>query len=96
VREAFGHLKAIGATGEAVAFIKDACGGLPGMSFSNDAEVVDAYGVVTAATLKPESFSEVLKMVKGAKNFLDAYTYEISQHRNFDRELAGLSQMVAY
>jgi catalase len=96
VREAFGHLKAIGATGEAVAFVKDACGGLPGMSFSNDAKVVNAYGVVTVATIKVESFKEALEMVKGAKNFLDAYTYEISQHKNFDRELAGLSQMVAY
>lgn len=66
------------------------------MSFSNDTDVVNAYGVVTVATLKAESFSEALKMMKGAKNFLDAYTYEISQHKNFNRELAGLSQMLAY
>lgn len=96
VREAFGHLKAIGATGEAVALVKDACGELPGMLFSNGAEVVDAYGVVTVGAVKADSFREALKMVKEAKDFLDAYTYEISQHKNFDRELAGLSKMVAY
>jgi catalase len=35
-------------------------------------------------------------MVKGAKDFLDNYTFEISQHRNWQRELDGLSIQVAY
>jgi catalase len=95
VREAFGHLKAIGATGEAVQFIRDACD-LPGMEFSTTSEVVDSYGVVTAAQVKPESFKEVLKMARGAKEFVDAYTFAISQHKNFDRETQGLNAMVAY
>ncbi|KAF1988580.1 catalase-domain-containing protein [Aulographum hederae CBS 113979] len=95
VREAFGHLKAIGATGEAVAFVQDACA-LPGVQFSSAGDVVDSYGVVTASQVKPESFKETVKMVKGAKDFLDAYTFAISQHRNWDRELEGLSSMVAY
>ena len=51
VREAFGHLKAIGATGEAV---------------------------------------------NGAKDFIGAYNFAISQHWNFDREMDGLSSMVVY
>lgn len=95
VREAFGHLKAIGATGEAVAFVKDACD-LPGMKFSSSSDTVDSFGVVTAGQIKPESFKEAIKMVRGAKEFLDAYTYAISQHKNFDREIEGLSSMVAY
>jgi catalase len=95
VREAFGHLKAIGATGEAVAFVKDACA-LPGVSFSESHDVVDSYGVVTASQTKPESFKEAIQMVKGAKEFIDAYTFAISQHRNFDRELDGFAEMVAY
>jgi catalase len=95
VREAFGHLKAIGATGEAVQFVRDACD-LPGMSFSTSGDVVDSYGVVTAAQVQPDSFKEAIKMAKGAKDFIDAYTYAISQHKNFDRELEGLSSMVAY
>jgi catalase len=95
VREAYGHLKAIGATGEAVDFVKLACG-LPGMEFSSSSEVTNSYGVVTVGNVQPESFKEGLKMVKGAKDFIDNYTFEISQHRNWQRELDGLSVMVAY
>ena len=97
VREAFGHLKAIGATGEAVKLVKIACE-VEGMQFSSQGshEVVDSYGVVTTGQAKPESFRETLNMVKGAKDFIDAYTFAISQHKNFDREFDGLSSMVAY
>lgn len=94
IREAFGHLKAIGATGEAVKFIKDACD-LPGMEYSTSGETVDSYGVVTAQ-VSPQSFKETIQMAKGAKDFVDAYTFAISQHKNFDRELQGLNAMVAY
>lgn len=95
VREAFGHLKAIGATGEGVQFVRDAVD-LPGMEFSTSADVVDSYGVVTAAQVQPESLKEAVNMVKGAKDFLSAYTFAISQHKNWDRELQGLNAMVAY
>jgi catalase len=95
VREAYGHLKAIGATGEAVDLVKLACE-LPGMEFSTSSEVTNSYGVVTAAKIQPESFKETLEMAKGAKDFIDNYTYEISQHKNWQRELDGLSVMVAY
>ncbi|ORY15746.1 catalase [Clohesyomyces aquaticus] len=95
VREAFGHLKAIGATGEAVSFVKDACQ-LPGVSFSENATVVDSYGVVTANQAQTVSFQEAVKMVKGATDFLGAYFFAISQHKNFERELKGFSSMVAY
>jgi catalase len=98
VREAFGHCKAIGATGEGVALVKMACE-IEGMIFSvgDSGEVVDSYGVVTAAGLgTPTGITEALKMVKGAKTFLEAYAFNISQHRNFERELHGLTSMVAY
>lgn len=95
VREAFGHLKAIGATGEAVGFVKHAVD-LPGMEFSTSADVKESYGVVTASQVHPESWSETLKMAQGAADFVSAYCFAISQHKNFDRELAGLNAMVAY
>ena len=97
VREAFGHLKAIGATGEGINLVKAACE-VDGMRFSaaGSHDVVDSYGVITAGNAKPESFRETLDMVKGAKDFIDAYTFAISQHKNFDREMDGLSAMVAY
>ncbi|PPJ61255.1 hypothetical protein CBER1_06732 [Cercospora berteroae] len=95
VREAFAHLKAIGAVGEAVDFVRDACE-LPGVEFSTSDAVTDSYGVVTAAKVQPNSFKETISMAKGAADFVDAYFYAISQHKNFDRELAGYPQMVAY
>jgi len=99
VREAFGHCKAIGATGEAVRLVQAACG-VEGMMFGAEkgGDVVDCYGVVTAGGIGdgPGSVKEGLKMLKGAKNFLDAYAFNISQHRNFLRELDGLTTMVAF
>lgn len=95
VREAFGHLKAIGGTGEAVSFIKDACA-LPGVQFSESSGVTESYGVVTAQAAQPESFSEAFKIAKEAKDFVGAYFFAISQHKNWARELDGLSSMVAY
>ncbi|KAF2787870.1 catalase-domain-containing protein [Melanomma pulvis-pyrius CBS 109.77] len=95
IREAFGHLKAIGASGEAVQFVRDACD-LPGMEFSTSGEVVESYGVVTVGQVNAEGFKEKVEMAKGATNFVAAYTYAISMHKNFDRETDGLSTMVAY
>lgn len=96
IREAYGHCKTIAATGEGVALVRDACD-LPGMQFSTSAEVVDSYGVVTASGLgSSDGVMEAAKMVKGAKTFLDAFAYNISMHRNFDRELDGFTSQVAY
>lgn len=95
VREAFAHLKAIGAVGEAVQFVRDACE-LPGVEFSTTNAVTDSYGVVTAAKVKPDSFTEAVKMTKDAVDFVGKYFYEISQHKNFERELKGFPQMVAF
>jgi len=96
IREAFGHCKAIGATGEAVSLVREACG-IEGMFFSTNVDVVDSYGVVTAGGIGDVStVKDALNMVKGAKNFVDSYAFNISQHRNFKRELDGLTQMVAY
>jgi catalase len=97
VREAFGHLKAIGATGSAVAFVQKAIG-VEGMVFSGSGEIVDCYGVVTAGGLgdKPHSVKEGLDKVKGEMKFVDTFAFNISEHRNFQRELDGINDMVAY
>jgi catalase len=95
VREAFGHLKAIGGTGEGVSFIKQAVE-LPGMEFSTSGDVVNSYGVVTAAKVEAEGLKQAVAMAKEAKDFLSNYLFAISQHKNFERETAGLNQMVAY
>lgn len=96
IREAFGHLKAIGATGEAVELIQLATGSLPQLQLSSASEAQESYGVVTLAQVSPESFGETINIAKEVKNFVDNFFFQISQHRNWDRELDGLSTMVAY
>ncbi|KAF5352195.1 hypothetical protein D9758_009253 [Tetrapyrgos nigripes] len=94
LREAFGHLKAIGGTGEAVGLLQTAFG-LPGVEFSSDGSVSSSYGVVTIGK-RPEGFMEAVKIAKEGSSFLEKFFYEISQHRNWDRELDGLNAQVAY
>ncbi|KAE8354754.1 catalase-like domain-containing protein [Aspergillus coremiiformis] len=97
--ETFGHLKALGATGEAAAFIKEALGPAVDVKVatSDDPQPVEWYGVVTAGKIqKPESFKEGVQIVKDAKNFIGTFFYQISQHRNYKRELDGLTSAVAF
>ncbi|KAG8629628.1 hypothetical protein KVT40_003493 [Elsinoe batatas] len=95
VREAFGHLKAIGATGEAVKLVQDAAA-LPGIQFSQSGDVVNSYGVVTAAKVEESGLKEPAQIVKSGKSFVEQFFFAISQHKNFDREMDGLNEMVAY
>lgn len=91
--EAFGHLKALGATGEACDMIKHVLGKTLDIRLSTptSAEPVEWYGVVTAGTQKPESFKEGWEVAKAAKDFVSQFFYQVSQHRNYQRELDGLS-----
>ncbi|KXX78173.1 Catalase-1 [Madurella mycetomatis] len=95
IREAFGHLKAIGATGEAVDLVNKTVA-LPAVTVSDSGDVRDSYGVVTLRDVKPESLNEAVTIAKGAKGFLESFFWEISQHRNWDREMAGLHSQVAF
>ncbi|KAK0717576.1 catalase-like domain-containing protein [Lasiosphaeria miniovina] len=95
VRESFGHLKAIGATGEAAALVQNAIA-LPQITASVSGDVVERYGVVTIGQVKPTNFSEAVTIAKGAKGFLESFFYAIAQHRNWDRELDGLNTQIAY
>ncbi|KAL1889077.1 catalase 1 [Sporothrix stenoceras] len=85
LREAFGHLKAIGATGEGIALIEEALHGVPSIQLSTveeGGELAQSYGVVTAPS--------------PSKEFVTTFFESIAQHKNFDRETDGLSTMVAY
>lgn len=97
IREAFGHLKTIGGTGEAVQFLNKAIQ-LDEVSLSSDSntDVVESYGVVTLKSVQPESLKEVVNVAKNAKGFLEQFIYQMSQHRCWQRELDGLNTMVAY
>ncbi|KEY72471.1 hypothetical protein S7711_05146 [Stachybotrys chartarum IBT 7711] len=95
IREAFGHLKTIGATGEAVDLVNKAVQ-LPEVQTSADNEVRESYGVVTLRKIAPESLSEVVDVVKNDRGFLERFVVSLSSHRNWQRELDGLSTQVAY
>ncbi|KAI5855069.1 catalase [Durotheca rogersii] len=95
LREAFGHLKPIGGTGEAVQLFQLAFP-IPEIRVSTDSRPVESYGVVTMSKAAPDRLREAVDIVKEGTGFLDKFWYQISQHRNFDRELAGLNARVAY
>lgn len=95
LREAFGHLKPIAATGEAVDFVNKAVQ-LPQVHTSSNHEAMESYGVVTLRNAKPDSLGEVITVAKEGKGFLEKFVYAVSQHRCWQRELDGLSTMVAY
>ena len=80
---------------EGVELVKDACG-IQGIELSSGENVVDSYGVVTTKEPERKKFKEIVELKKDADNFVDAYAYAISQHKNFQREMDGLSAMVAY
>lgn len=94
VREAFGHLKAIGASGEGVELVKLAVT-LPEITVSS-ADVMESYGVVTVRNVQADSLKEVVDLAKGGKDFLDQFFHSIAMHRNWAREADGLNSQVAY
>ncbi|CCU76374.1 catalase A [Blumeria hordei DH14] len=96
IREAFGHCKAIGATGEAIKLVEKACS-VKGMNFSHSSEVVDSYGVVTVEVVEsPGVIGQVVLLVPDGESFIEKFALNVSRHRNFQRELDGLTSMVAY
>lgn len=95
IREAFGHLKPIAATGEAVDFVNKAVQ-LPEVLLSSNNEAQESYGVVTLRDAKPEGLLDVVNVAKNAKGFMEKFIFAVSQHRCWERELDGLSTQVAY
>jgi catalase len=98
VREAFGHCKAIGAAGIAIAFLRDIVG-LPGVEFQHgdSSDVTSSYGIVTTGKLDVKSAAtDLLHIEHDSKNFLAEFAYVISRHRCYEREMDGLTAQVAY
>lgn len=95
IREAFGHLKTVAATGEGVQLLDKALQ-LAQVQLSTGADSVCSYGVVSLKQPDAESLSGVVKAVKNAKQFLDQFVYTLAQHRCWERELDGLSERIAY
>lgn len=97
VREAFAHLKAIGAVGDGIQLVEAAVKEAQGYKLASGSDaLVNWYGVVTAH--KPEDAAGVegaFKIAKEAKDFMGTYFYELSMHKNWERELSGLADQVS-
>ncbi|KAM3510344.1 hypothetical protein MY11210_005962 [Beauveria gryllotalpidicola] len=96
VREAFGHLKTVAATGEEGVRMLEKAIQLDQVKLSGGAESVSSYGVVSLRKPTPEGLGQVVQAAKNAKTFLDQFVYAVSEHRCWDRELDGLIDLVAY
>ncbi|RDW72690.1 catalase catA [Aspergillus mulundensis] len=99
IAETFGHLKALGAMGEAAQLVKEVLGNVIGVEVAgaDSKEPVEWYGVVTArGPESAESISEGFKILKDAGDFTGKFFYQVSQHRNWKRELDGLASTVAF
>lgn len=97
VREAFGHLKPIGALGDAVSFLQQAVI-LPGVDLAadpNSDEVVISYGVVTGWK-SSVGVLRSLDIEPSASVFSSAFAHEISKHRCWERELDELHTKLAF
>ncbi len=100
VKEAFGHLKAIGAIGEGIELVGTALAEVENVKLadvgSGTDELLNWYGVITAASPKTGStIKDTSKLVKGTKDFASEFFPEISQRRNFFRELDGYAEQVS-
>jgi catalase len=98
VREAFGHCKAIGATGVAIGFLRDTVD-LPGVEFQDEdsSHVKTSYGVVTTGKLDGKSASASRPRIEhDSKDFMAEFAYVISRHRCYEREMDGLTSRVAF
>lgn len=70
------------------------------MNFTHDLDsddVVSSFSVVTTGKYDFQSaVADVLGIASEQKGFVSNFAYEISKHRCYDRELAGLVLKVAF
>ncbi|KZV72231.1 catalase-domain-containing protein [Peniophora sp. CONT] len=101
VREAFGHLKTIGAIGEGIEVVARAVKlEVPEISLASlgDNNVTVSYGVVTTGKYNAGSaVKDMLDIAMGSdKGFVSNFAYELSNHKCYARELDGLASKVAF
>lgn len=96
ITESFGHLKPIAGLNEAVEFIERQIG-LDAVKYaaaSSKGSVTGSYGVVTGHG-SPEDTLKVSNVSSESKGLAEKFIWEVSRHRNWQRELDGLMQEVA-
>ncbi|PYI31101.1 catalase-domain-containing protein [Aspergillus indologenus CBS 114.80] len=94
ITESFAHLKPIAGLNEAVDFIRKQIN-LDAVKHASGGEVVESYGVVTGHGSPAELLQPSSKIGKDSKGFFDRFVWQISRHRNWQRELDGLADEIA-
>lgn len=93
ITESFAHLKAIAGINEAVPFIGRQIGLDEVHVAATGTAVTESYGVVTGHG--NGSGLKVSKVGPDAKGLAEQFVWHVSRHRNWQRELDGLSDLVA-
>lgn len=108
VREAFGHLKAIGAIGEGMClalmliFISRTLTASLAIKFVRDVAMLPGVQFAPADTDEVKNSYGVVTVGKpkdlsvAEGGFVDTFILEVSKHRNYDREKDGYADMVPY
>lgn len=96
ITESFAHLKPIAGVNEAVGFIESQTK-LPGVRFATASSnsTVESYGIVTAHGAPTDVFKKLGAVGRDSKGFQEQFIWQISRHRNWQRELDGLVDQVA-
>lgn len=93
ITESFAHLKAIAGINEAVPFIGRQIGLDEVHVAATGTAVTESYGVVTGHG--NGSALKVSNVGPDAKGLAEQFVWHVSRHRNWQRELDGLSDLVA-
>ena len=92
-----GTIKLSGAVGKGISLVEDAVREAEGVKLAglSSSDVTESYGVVTVGRVEESSLKQPVEILKQSREFIDMFFFKISQHRCWQRELDGLSSMVA-
>ncbi|KAF9250989.1 hypothetical protein LCP9604111_3193 [Penicillium roqueforti] len=94
ISESFAHLKAIAGANEAVPFIERQIGLSEVEVAKSGSPLKESYGVVTGHG-DAVSLLKVGTVAPDSKGLAEQFIWHVSQHRNWARELDGLSDQIA-
>jgi catalase len=95
ITESFAHLKPIAGMNEAVPFIKKQIGLDEVEVASPGTPSAESYGVVTGYGDAPSTLKVGSDVGPDSKGLAEKFIWHISRHRNWQRELDGLSDQIA-
>ncbi|KAH8430287.1 catalase 1 [Aspergillus melleus] len=95
ITESFAHLKPVAGINEAVGFIQRQINLDAVKHASSAGQTVESYGVVTGQGNPAELLKSSSTIGPDSQGFVDRFIWQISRHRNWQRELDGLIDEVA-